>query len=70
MQPTYPIKIYLTGYNANSYAIVGYAKDVLRRNGVSEETIEQYCESALNADYKDLINITKRYVGNAIEFID
>lgn len=70
MAPTYPIKIYLSGKNSNSYAIIGYAKDVLRKNGVSEEAIEQYYELALHSDYKTLISITKQYVGADIEFVE
>ena len=70
MEQTHIIKIYLSGNNSNAYAIMGYAKDALRSIGQPEELIEEFCEKAVKVDYKTLIEMTKEYVGDTIEFVE
>lgn len=65
-----PIKIYLTGSKANTYSIVGLAKDALRKAGKPENVVQEYYDKALEVDYKTLIDITKEYVGEYIEFVE
>jgi len=70
MEQTHIIKVYLSGNNSNSYAIMGYAKDALRSLGQPEELIQEYCDKAINVDYNTLIDMTKEYVGDSIEFVE
>ena len=59
----YPnIKVKLTGRDGNAFAIMGAVRTALRKNGVSNEEIEQYITESMSGDYDNLLGTACRWV--------
>jgi len=59
-EPITDIKLTLVGEDGNAFAIMGRARQALRRNGRSD-LIDAYTKEATSGDYQNLLAVTMRY---------
>ena len=56
------ITVELSGYDGNACVIMGRVTRAMKREGVSQETIDEYLEKAKSGDYDNLLRVTMEYV--------
>ena len=63
MDVKYPdVTVQLTGEDGNAFFIIGRIRQALRRHGVPQEEIEEFCEEAMSGDYNHVLNTAMRWV--------
>ena len=55
-------KVKLTGSDGNAFAIMGKAKEAMKKAGISNDVIKKYIEEATSGDYDHLLQTTMKYV--------
>lgn len=60
-------KYSLVGVNGNAYAVMGYTAKAMRREGFSQEEIDEMYEKAKSGDYDSLLMVCMEYVDKANE---
>ena len=52
----------LVGLNGNAYSIISYVKNAMRKEGFSQEEINEYYSKATSGDYTNLINVSEEQI--------
>ena len=60
-------KYSLVGVNGNAYAVMGYTAKAMRREGFSQEEIEEMKNKAMSDDYDNLLMVCMEYIDKANE---
>ena len=60
-------KYSLVGVNGNAYAVMGYTAKAMRREGFSQEEIEEMKDKAMSDDYDNLLMVCMEYIDKANE---
>ena len=59
----YPnITVKLIGNDGNAFVIMGAVSNALKKNGVSEEEIEEYMTQSMSGDYNNLLTTALKWV--------
>lgn len=59
----YPnIKVQLSGEDGNAFAIMASVRKALRRNGVSQEEVDEFTTEAQSGDYDNLLRTAIKWV--------
>lgn len=56
------VRVELVGQDGNAFSILGKVIRAMRRASVSQQTIDEYKDEAMNGDYNHLLVTTMRYV--------
>lgn len=48
----------LVGVDGNAFAIIGYVKKAMKREGYSQEAIDNYTNKATEGDYNNLVSVS------------
>ena len=62
-----PITIDVTSSQGNAYAIIAQGRSILKQLDRRDE-IDEFQEEAMSGDYDNVIETTKKYCGDLIEF--
>ena len=63
MKPKYPnINVKLTGEDGTAFMIIGRIRQAMRRNGVSQEEIQNFTTEAQSGDYTNVLVTAMRWV--------
>jgi len=52
------MKYSLEGVNGNAYAVMGYVRQAMRKEGISKSEIDKYLEDAQSSDYSHLLCVS------------
>jgi len=62
-EPKYPnIKVKLTGYNGNTYSVMGKVTKALQKNDVSKEIQDEFFREATSGDHNHVLQTCMKYV--------
>jgi hypothetical protein len=60
--PKHDIEVKLIGHDGNAFAIMGKVKQALKRNGASDEEIDEYMKESMSGDYDNLLATAMEWV--------
>lgn len=60
--PKHDIEVELIGHDGNAFAIMGKVKQALKRNGASDEEIDEYMKESMSGDYDNLLTTAMEWV--------
>lgn len=59
----YPhISLNMSQVDGNAYAIMGAVRRLLKRHGVSQDTVDEFTKEAKNGDYDHMIQTCMRWI--------
>lgn len=58
----------LVGIDGNAFAVMGYVREALRREGLRDR-IDEYTKAATSGDYNNLLAVSLKYIDMANEAV-
>lgn len=62
MEPLYPdIHVQLTGEDGNAFFIIGRCRKAMRKAGLENKEIEEFCREAMESDYDHVLQTVMKW---------